>query len=386
LAELATEGKFKEPSAAERARASVRPVGSGVTPKRRRGHPLRQWRNKRLAAKLRKPVLPMGQKAPARPPKTHGRAAAATRHADAWSAPDRGYATPTRRGGSGRLAFVIVLAVTVLIAVSLGGRKLFHTGAPVTSGTASSPTPSLTPLFTIASPFAGSHAAAYADGSAGIVLPAAHPVGQYTSAQVAAAYATVKEMLVAAFLNRPTMYGHKPTALGHLLISQQRSWFYDHLTKPIKPIEGPAWLTWRWVTAFAPDTEVVGSIIKVHGLPMTAKAVNVHHYPALQIYADYIFVYAVQQPGVAASRLWIVAQEYATVQFAQWYDPGGSLEPWISGFGASYAYALCGMTDGLVHPAFPALGPGRIPPSGPLLNPYHLGQHPSRPCQAIAGN
>jgi len=130
---------------------------------------------------------------------------------------------------------------------------------------------------------------------------------------------------------------------------------------------------------------VVGSIVKVQGRPMTAKVVTVHQHPALQIYADYIFVYAVQQPGVAASRLRIVAQDYATVQFAQWDDPGGKLEPWVYDFGASYADAQCGTTDGLVHPAFPAVGPGRVAPSGPKVNPYHLGQRVSRACEAITG-
>ncbi len=382
--ELAAAGKFKEPGAAERAGDSVRPAGGGLKPKRRRGGPLRQWRNKRLAAELRKPVLAPGQKAPARQRRARGRAAAA-RHAGTWPAPDRGYVTPARRGSPGRSALAILFAVALLAAISFGAHKLFQPRTQGTPRTASSPILSLRPLFTTANPFAGSRANAYADGAAGIVMPAAHPVGQYSSAQVAAAYVTVKDMLVAAMLSRPTMYGHKPTALGRLLISEQRSWFYDHLTKPYKPSKGPAWLTWKWVTAFAPGTDVVGKVVKVKGVPMTAKVVTIKQRPALQVYADYLFVYAVQQPGVAASRLRIVAQEYATVQFAEWNDPGGRLEPWISGFGASYADAQCGLTDGLVHPAFPALGPGRVRPRGPQVNPYNFGQRLRRTCYAITG-
>jgi hypothetical protein len=106
---------------------------------------------------------------------------------------------------------------------------------------------------------------------------------------------------------------------------------------------------------------------------------------ALQIYADYIVVYPVQQPGVAASRLRVVAQEYATIDFAPWTDPGGSLQPWITGFGASYAGAQCGTTDGLVHPAFPALGPGGTRPVGKPVNPYQLGLQPSGGCRATTG-
>lgn len=388
-AELAKERKFKEPIAAEQARVSFPPVGGGAeTPKRRSAGPIRRWRNKRLAAELRKPVLPPGQKAPTRPPKARGRAATAARNADTWHVPDRGYVTATRRG-SGRSALLIMLAVALLVAVSFGLPKLLKRdtpGTPGAPGAASSPHRPFAPPFTTANPFADSPAAAYADNAAGIVLPRVYPVGQFTSAQVAAAYTTVKDMLVAALLNWPTMYGHKPTALGRLLINKQRSWFYYHLTKPIKPAKKHAWLTWTWVTAFAPGTEVVGRIVKVHGRPMTAKVVTVNQRPVLQIYADYIFVYAVQQPDVAASRLRIVAQEYATIQFAQWDDPGGKLEPWVFDFGASYADAQCGMTDGLIHPAFPALGPGRVAPSGPPVNPYHLGQRPpGRACQVVTG-
>jgi hypothetical protein len=294
-----------------------------------------------------------------------------------------------------------VLVLVVLFGLSVGLRKLLQrspsatgaaTGAGRTSGAGtggtSSPTPSSplqSPAFTATDPFAGSAAAIFADGAAGIVPPYALPVGPYTSAQVASAYATVKELLVAANLNLPTLYGAKPTAFGSLLISQQRSWFYEHLTKPIRPKNGQPWLTRTWVTSFAPGTQLVGSVIKVDGAPMTAKVVTVNHHPALQILANYLFVYAVQEQGQPDSRLRVVAHEFATVQFAQWYDPGGSLQPWIYDFGASYADAQCGTTDGFVHPAFPLVGPGKVRPSGAPINPYNLAQRPSKGCQSITG-
>jgi hypothetical protein len=388
-AELASAGDFREPSAAERASAALRSAGGAAKPKRRPDGPLSRRRKKRLAAELRKPVLLPGQKAPPLPAKPARRRSAAPR-----PTPDRGYATPTRRGGPARS--VIAIAIVALVVAGFLVLRTLQSGTPGASGstaassrptTRSSPaSPSPTPLFSTNDPFAGSPAAAYANGTRGIVLPTAHPVGRYTSAQVAAAYRTVKHLLVAAMLNRPTWYGHKPTALGDLLISQQRSWFYDHLTKPYHPKKGPAFRTWRWVTAFASGTEVVGTVVKVHGLPMTAKVVSADDQPVLEIYADYVFVYAVQQPGSAASRLRVVAQEYATVKFAQWNDPDGRLEPWISGFGASYADALCGEPDGLVHPAFPTAGPGQVAPSGAPVDPYDLGQHHTAGnCMRITG-
>ncbi len=396
-AELASEAKFKEPTAAERARAGVQPIG-GAAPRKLGGGPMRRRRNKRLAAELRKPVQDLGgQTTPApRPTKARGRAAgSAAQRAGAWPTPDRGYATPTRRPGPGRSVLTLVLVLAVLFGLSVGLRKLLHhsaSGKPgATSGAstlASSPTPSSplqTPAFTAADPFAGSPAAPYADGAAGIVLPTAHAVGAYTSTQVASAYATVKQLLVAADLNLPTLYGYKPTAFGSLLISQQRSYFYAHLTKPVRPKKGQPWLTRTWVTSFAPGTQLVGTVIKVHGDPMTATVVNVNHHPALQIYANYLFVYAVEQQGQPDSRLRIVAHETAIVQFAQWYDPGGSLQPWIYTMGASYADAQCGTTDGFVHPAFPLLGPGKVRPSGAPIDPYNLAQPQLKGCQSITG-
>lgn len=411
-AELASEAKFKEPTAAERARAGVQPVGGAAPGKR--GGPLRRRRNKRLAAELRKPVQDSGgQKTAApRPARASGRpagsrpkpsrraAGSAAQRAGAWPTPDRGYATPTRRPGAGRSVVTLILVLAVLFGLSFGLRKLLQhspssatgaksgrTPAASTLG-ASSPTPSgplQTPAFTAADPFAGSPAAPYANGADGIVLPPARPVGPYTSTQVASAYATVKNLLVAADLNMPTLYGYKPTAFGSLLISQQRSYFYAHLTKPVRPKKGQPWLTRTWVTSFAPGTELVGSIVKVHGAPMTATVVSVNGRRALQVFANYLFVYAVEQQGQPDSRLRIVAHATATVQFAQWYDPGGSLQPWIYAMGASYADAQCGTTDGFVHPAFPLLGPGKVTPSGAPVNPYSLAQNQSKGCQAITG-
>lgn len=402
-AELASEAKFKEPAAADRARAAVQPVGG--KPSRRRG-PLRSRRNKRLAAELRKPVGGQAGLRPSAPspvpPKQPGASrrpgGPATRRAGSWPAPDRGYATPARRAGPGRSVVTLVLVLAVLFGISFGLHKLLQRRPSSTAGATASATPGAsrrpggntptpshplqTPAFTATDPFAGSLAAPFADGAAGIVLPAPHPVGAYTTAQVASAYATVKDMLVAANLNVATLHGAKPTAFAKLLIIEQRTWFYDHLTKPIKPKKGRPWLTRTWVTSFAPGTQLVGRIIKVHGTAMTARAVSVDHRPALEILANYLFVYAVEQQGQPDSRIRVVAHELATVQFAQWYDPGGSLQPWIYGFGDSYADAQCGTTDGFVHPAFPQLGPGQVKPSGTPMNPYNLAQRP-KGCELI---
>ncbi len=64
-AELAAEAKFKEPSAAMRGRVAPGSGKDGPAGPIRRPGPFRNWRNKRAAARLRKPVQPAGHPAAA---------------------------------------------------------------------------------------------------------------------------------------------------------------------------------------------------------------------------------------------------------------------------------------------------------------------------------
>src|SRR6266481_4716429 len=65
-AELAAEAKFKEPSAAMRGRVAPGSGKDGPAGPIRRPGPFRNWRNKRAAARLRKPVQPAGHPAAAK--------------------------------------------------------------------------------------------------------------------------------------------------------------------------------------------------------------------------------------------------------------------------------------------------------------------------------
>ncbi|MEU4444452.1 hypothetical protein AB0K14_11765 [Actinosynnema sp. NPDC050801] len=57
-------------------------------------------------------------------------------------------------------------------------------------------------------PFAGTSAAAWADGEAGVVVPGASPVGSYSAEQVEGAYQRVREAVVAARLDRRVVRDH----------------------------------------------------------------------------------------------------------------------------------------------------------------------------------
>jgi hypothetical protein len=91
----------------------------------------------------------------------------------------------------------------------------------------------------------------------------------------------------------------------------------------------------------------------------------------LRIKLDYLFVYAVERPGNPADWLRVVQQRYGYVDFAQWDDPGGPLEPWYSVTGETSG-VLCGERDGYIHPDYPLGPPPSVPPSGAPVDPYSL--------------
>lgn len=346
-AELAREAKFKEPSAAERARQAKAAKKRSQQPKKRVDS------GSRLAA------------------------------------------SRARRSRTTSAA-ITVAVVAVLIGVSVGLSRL-HLGAnstakpdntPVTNGSTVAPLPRITPPpFTVSDPFAGTPAEDYADGAAGIVVPRAHAVGSYSATQVRAAYATVRKLLIAGHLNATVLAGGSPTAFARLLIPTERSWFDRNLDKQGLDRHGYIRSSRAWLTSFDPGTTaLVGTVIKVHGF-MTATAGRSRQTPVLIISANYLFVYPVQQAGGQPSgRMRIVARTDLTVQFATWNDPGGSLEPWLASAPGGPAGILCGINDGFVHPAFPGGPPSPVKPTGKPIDPYDLSIKPtSRGCQPTTG-
>jgi hypothetical protein len=327
-----------------------------------------------------------------REPSAAERAAAARR-----AGRKAGKARKQRTGKSGRrrlpqarawlIAGVCAAAVAAIVVVRLPGSSSGpgNDSQPVRNG----PVPHLaatTPAAPPADPFAGTPAGAYATGATGITTPMARPVGDYTAAEVGAAYATTRQLLIAANLDWQTLRGGAPNAFAALLIPRERSEFVAGLDKIGFDKQGYALSTRAWVTAFAPgSTTFVTTTVKVHGA-MTARAAtesNGTHY--LKITVDYIFVYAVEPPHDPAGWMRIVDQTTGDAEFAQWDDPGGALEPWAQ-FGNAPAGGRCGMDDGYVHPEFPDTAPGSVQPSGPAVNPYVLSTAvPKNHCQATTG-
>jgi hypothetical protein len=220
-----------------------------------------------------------------------------------------------------------------------------------------------------ADPFAGTPADHWAVGAAGIAMPSARSHGEFTVAQVQAAYQDTRKILIAGNLDWPTLRGGAPTAFADLLTSQQRAFFIDGLDKIGLDKQGFPLSTRDWVMSFAPGTtSFITTVVKVHG-SMSAGTAVFSGRTALRVQVDYLFVYAIEPPGHPDDWMRIVAQDYGDVYFAQWDDPSGPLEPWLE-TGISPAGGLCGMSDGYVHPAYPNGARSKVRPSGSTLNPY----------------
>jgi len=362
-AELSSEARFREPSAAERAQHSSSPAPN----------PTRRRRDARIAAKLREPILSHSERAALRTPKVAREKKRRSRRRSKFVA------------GAVILVAVAIAAVLVLVVPKLL-LPAHRGGSPATVGSRAGVSPRQ-PAFTTADPFAGTPAENFANGASGIVPPAAKRVGIYSAAQVKNSYLTVRRMLIAANLNRTVLAGGSPTAFSALLIATQRAQFWRDLNKSGRDKTGHARSSRDYVTSFSPNTTVlVGSTIKVHGF-MAATPAHEGPTPVLRIRADYLFVYPVQRAaGPPSTRLRIVQRMILTVDFAAWDDPGGALEPFISRLVALPAGVQCGVEDGFLHPGFPSASVHETQPPGPAINPYDQSIQPSnQTCRGTTG-
>jgi hypothetical protein len=271
--------------------------------------------------------------------------------------------------------------------VRLGNSPAASAGGPndtkiVTNGAVP---PSVSPLNSSgppANPFQSSPASKWANGAAGIVLPAAKPVGQYSATQVESAYQTTKQMLIAAALNKQTLLGGAPTAFADLLTPQQRTEFTSGLDK-IGTKKGQPPSSRGIVISFAPGTtKLIGSVIKVHG-SMQARATTHNGEPVLEIDVNYLFTYAVEPPKAPANWMRIVAHYDGPIAFGNWAQAPTAFTPWWQP-GPWVAGERCDSLDGFIHPSYPEGPADSVQPSGRAINPYSSSMPPNG-CNATTG-
>jgi len=286
-----------------------------------------------------------------------------------------------RRRASGRQMSGALFAVLLLLLagglawVRFGHTASGHSGPPAAASDAglAAALGTIPPGFLFdgppADPFLGTPADGWANGAAGIVAPPARPAGRFTAAQVAAAYATTRQLLIAAGLDRQTLLGGQPAAFARLLTPAQRATFLAGLDKPGVAKDGYPLSTRTWVTSFAPGTvALIGSVIKVHGT-MSARAVTESGKAVLAVEVDYLFAYAVKPPHNPADWTRVVSHLSGSVDFARWDDPGGALEPRDQTV-VETAGLGCGASAGYIYPDYPSdrwIDSGQ---SGPVIGPY----------------
>lgn len=344
-------------------------------------------RFRELSAAEREKAAAAAAKAARRQAEELARAVKAEQKRARWR--DRSWGEPARpRGGRARRMAAIIAAIA-LIGAGLFALQRFSrplgggvsgsrsvTSGPTPSGTAPAPRPSPAPGLP-ADPFAGSPADHWANGAAGIIIPAAKPVGPYSAAQVAAAYETTRKLLIAALLDNQTLLGGPPTAFANLLNAKQRGQFLAGLNTRGTYGNLQPRSTRAMVVSFAPGSaRLIGPVIKVHGT-MKAEVGHENGQEYLFIDVSYTSVYPVERPGAPGDWMRILADKYGTFAFAHFATLNGPLEPFDDTI-VGDAGGLCPRSDGFIHPAYPSLRQLPVPSHpGPAIDPYNVSNAPT---------
>jgi len=199
-----------------------------------------------------------------------------------------------RQGGLRGLRRVVVILGGVAIAVlvlavavpavrswlpSGGGKPAAYPRQSVPSGVSATSSESAAAT----DPFAGTPAAAYPKGLAGITLPRAKAVAGFSAAQVGAALQQVRKALVAGRLDEAMLVEHRPTGLLDLLAPNSR----DGIVKWFQNTDFQSVATW-----IDPAVRLnPGEKPRVSGR-VTYSSAQVDGRRTLQVTTNFIWVYA----------------------------------------------------------------------------------------------
>ncbi|MEU6545552.1 hypothetical protein [Streptomyces sp. NPDC046859] len=286
------------------------------------------------------------------------------------------------RGTRRRWWAVVGVPLAVVVAVvavrpSLIPGDPFGTASPVPDTAAASPLPAETAAPTaapgaadpdtptVARPFAGSPAERWADGEAGITLPAATPVGTLTKAQVAQALRQTRRLLVDANLDPATLRGERPETAFDVIEPRQKE-LLDLLTtglrKPDKKHD-PLWMFSRFDPS---EMRLAGDVVKTRGR-MTFKE---GEDASVAVHADYTFVYPLVREGsdeVARTIVRRVLDVRLSDPTRYQVTPGKIV---VKHFDQEIGNSACDLYDGYLHPRFDSAEPTGAPPTGPTTDPY----------------
>ncbi|WP_146103734.1 hypothetical protein [Nonomuraea solani] len=210
-------------------------------------------------------------------------------------------------------------------------------------------------------PFEGSKAESWAEGAAGFDLPEAKAIGGLSKQDVAKGLKRTHKLLAAAFLDRKTILGGRPTAYMDLLHPEARSRFRKSLDRK-DSLRG-------MLTSFAPKTaELVGDVIKVNGRAKLS-SYKKDGITGAKVEINYLVAYAIQRPGQPATMTRLVTHNRGTMLM---YREGGELVTWVRELGGTATPARCDVDDGYIHPFYDDSAPSKVRPEGPPQDPYDL--------------
>ncbi|MFD3513975.1 hypothetical protein [Streptomyces sp. NPDC058657] len=235
------------------------------------------------------------------------------------------------------------------------------TGSEPSAGSRHDPTPR---DGTLEDPFRGSPAALWADGAAGIPLPAARATGWMSAAQVEQALARTRDFLVGSNLAADVLRGERPGKAIALINPRQQDMtrFLDRAFRKPDAEHDPLLLFSRFD---ASKTRLVGDVVKVRGTMTFREGER----GALEVATDVSYVYPVVRPAPGSRDVVRTVVRRAVVASSD--DPARvRTEPGtfsLVSYKVHMTNAGCG-TD-LTGYFAPEFGP-RAPGEGPSVDPY----------------
>ncbi|MEV7524697.1 hypothetical protein [Streptomyces sp. NPDC091371] len=221
---------------------------------------------------------------------------------------------------------------------------------------------------TLQEPFRGSPALQWADGAAGIELPAAEAVGGVSKEKIAEGLQNAKAFLVAANLDPAVLKGQRPEAALALLDpkdTDSAAHLEKSLAQPGKQ-QDPMNLFSRYNPA---ELKLVGEVVKVRGRMWVEPGKEAGQ---AQIRVDYSFVYPLAKAAQGADRVerTIVRREisFMVADPRKWQVTTGRLR--LADYRVDLANSACEVYDGYMHPGFDADPVTGVTPSGTPEDPY----------------
>ncbi|MGX7827398.1 hypothetical protein ACTG9Q_20165 [Actinokineospora sp. 24-640] len=264
----------------------------------------------------------------------------------------------TRRRRAERwLVTATVLVAILAVLMLLVGVGMFDRAPRAAEPGPTGPSGALTQTVDVSAPFARTPAATWADGVAGVTVPAPMQVGEFSADEVAAATGQVRQAVIASRLDRAMLVRHDPSAYLALLAPDSR--------KQLEPLFGTGLepQAQALVSLIAPETPLLSAEPKVTG-GMTVEAGGPDE---LVVHTNFLFAYAFEpeDPSAITDPMDIIVVVRAEVDYVlrkgeRWVSSSQGL--WyghVGGFG--YSIACDWYKKGFLAPAFRDRALTRVP-------------------------